>query len=434
MPETLTCKQEVEITVPLDEIQRETDHVVSHIRQRAQLPGFRPGKAPATLIRTKFKNEIRQDVLEAVIPKAFRARAEQEHWKVVGSPNVVDFDFKEGEPLRFKAEFEVAPEFELGEYRGVEAPYAEPSATPEAVAERLEQIRNQKAQLVNEDPRPLADGDYAVVAMRSVAGVDQPIQTDETQLHLGDADTLEDFTTNLRGASPGDEREFDVTYPAEYGREDLSGKTIRFHVQVKGLRRREIPELNDEFARDLGDYQNLDELRETIRKSLLAEREHAEQSESKGKIIDKLVDAHAFPVPDSYVDRQLQNIMETRVRRLVASGIDPRALDVDWNKIRENQRGQAERDVRASLILERIADAESIHVTNDEVDREVQRIARQEREPAAAVRMRLEKDGTLGRIANHIRTEKVLTFLFENARKVAKPDEPPPGEPASDQG
>ena len=166
------CKHELEITVPVEDIQKETDRVVANIQKRAKLPGFRPGKAPIGIIRTRFNAEIRQDVLEAILPKAFTAKAEAEHLQVVSTPNVKDVHFHDGEPLRFKAEFEVAPEFELKEYRGLPVEYEDPQVTDEEVEARIGTIREQKAEYINEDPRPLADGDYAVVTLHSVAGVE----------------------------------------------------------------------------------------------------------------------------------------------------------------------------------------------------------------------------------------------------------------------
>lgn len=416
----MSRKQEIEITVPVEEIEKETEQVVAGVQKRAKLPGFRPGKAPLSLIRSRFRSEIRQDVLEQVLPKAFRKRAEQENWQVVGTPNVSDVHFHEGEPLRFKAEFEVAPNFELGEYTGVEIAYAEPQVSDEDIDARLEQLRERKAEYVNEDPRPLADGDHAVVSIESTAGVEgEPVKSDELVLHLGDAGTLPEFTENLRGVTPGEEREFDVSYPEDYGQERLAGKTIRFHIVVKGVRRKELPEMNDEFARDLGDYQNLQEVREAIRRSIHSEREQGARGESVAKLLDKLVESHQFDIPDAYVDRQIEMNVDRQLREFAGQGVDVGKLKLDWTKVREAHKERAEKDVRASLILEKVADRESIHATQDEVDREVQRIAKQQREPVAAVRAKLEKDGTVDRIAGRIRTDKVLSYLFENARKVA---------------
>jgi trigger factor len=421
MPVIEGCKHELEITVPVTEIQQETERIVSNIQKKAKLPGFRPGKAPATLIRQKFQSEIRQDVLEHLLPKAFRAKAEEEHLHVVGTPNVTDVHFHEGEPLRFKAEFEVMPEIELKDYRELPAPYEEPQVTDEDITKRIDSIREQKAEYVNEDPRPLADGDYAVVSLKSIAGVEgEPIDNDDMMLHIGDAETMPEFTEHLRGLSPGDEKDFEVKYPEDYAQERIAGKGVTFHVTVKGLRRKEVPELNDEFARDLGDYQTLDELREAVRKAIFAEREYNEQQEAKNKLIDELVDRHDFPVPEAFVDRQIETQVEQHLRSLAAKGIDPQKLKLDWEKIKTSQRDKATRDVKATLLIEKVAEAESIFATNEDVDREIQRYAKAEREPAAAVRMKFEKDGTLGRIANRIRTDKTLSFLFEHARKIPK--------------
>ncbi|HYP14821.1 MAG TPA: trigger factor [Bryobacteraceae bacterium] len=425
MPLVDGCKHEIEIEIGSEEVQGATQHVLTSVQKKARLPGFRPGKVPLNLIRTKFREEIRQEVVEHLLPKAFRAKADAEQWKVVGTPTITEVHFNEGEPLRFKAEFEVAPEFELGEFRGLEVPYAQPEVAEEDVDKRVEEIRERKAEYVNEDPRPLVDGDYAVVAIRSIAGVEgEPVKSDNMTLHLGDPETLPEFTENLRGLSPGDHKEISVSYPEDYGQERLAGKTVTFDVAVNSLRRKELPELNDEFARDLGDYQNLSELRDAIRSSIRSEREYAAQQEAKNKLVDQLVDSHEFPIPQAYLDRQIEMQVERRLRELAGQGIDPRQLKLDWNKIKEAQKEGASRDVKASLLLERIADAESIQVTNEELDREVQRIAKQEREPVAATRARLDKDGTLARLAGRIRTEKVLNFLFENARKVTPTEQP----------
>jgi trigger factor len=421
MPLIEGCKHSLEITVPLEDVKAETDKVVQNIQKKASLPGFRPGKAPATLIRSRFSHEIRQEVLDHLLPKAFRAKAEEDQLKVVGTPDVTDVHFHDGEPLKFKAEFEVAPEFEIKEYRNLPVDYSEPQVTDEQINERVEQIRNQKAEFVNEDPRPLADGDHAVVSLESIEGVEgEPIKTDEMVLHLGDPDTMPEFTEGLRGVSPGEEKEIEVKYPEDYGQQRIAGKTVRFRVNVKAVRRKELPELNDEFARDLGDFKTLDEVRETVRKSIHSEQEYAAQQEAKNKLIDEMVNQHDFPVPEAFVDRQIEMQVEQQLRNLAGRGIDPRQLKLDWNKIKEAQRDKAIRDVKGSLLLEKVADTESIHATNDEVDREVQRIAKAEREPVAALRMRFEKDGTLGRIASRIRTDKTLSFLFENARKGVK--------------
>jgi trigger factor len=417
------CKHEIEVTIPVQEIDKETERVVTDLSKKVRLAGFRPGKAPASIVRTKFQQEIRKELLDHLLPKFFRQKVDEENLQVVGQPSVSDVHFHEGEPIRFKAHFEVAPEIELGEYRGVTVTYREPVVTDQDVDDRLNQIRDQKAEYINIDPRPIEDGDFAVVSLKSTGGVEAPVEQDEVTLHIGSADTFPAFTEALLGATPGEERDFAITYPEDFGQPKLAGKTVEFHSVVKAIRRKELPEANDEFARDLGDYQTLDELTGTIRKAIFRERELRSQQEAKDAIVKKLVEAHDFPIPEAFLDRQIEAQLETELRQLAGQGVDPSKLNIDWEKIKEAQRPRATNDVKGSLLLEKIADRESIEVLQDEVDREVQKIAKQRREPVAAVRQALEKDGTIRRIAGHIRTDKTLNLLFENARKEAPAEE-----------
>jgi trigger factor len=415
------CKHSLEISIPVDQVESETSRVVDDIQKRARLQGFRPGKAPANLIRKQFAGDIRQKVLENLIPVHLQKQLELENLSVVGTPDISDVHFHDFAPLKFKATFEVFPQIELGEYTNVEVPYQDPEVTEEDIAKRIDEIREQKAQYINIDPRPVVDGDFAVVSLESLSGVaGEPVKTDEMVLEIGAKETFEAFTENLRGLTPGDEKEFEVAYPEDYGSEKLAGKTVRFHAVLKGLRRKELPELDDEFAQEIGDYRTVDELKEAVRKALFAQRQNEAQQEAKNQIVDKLVDAHDFPVPEVFVERQIKNRVEQRLLAMAEQGIDPSKLKLDWEKVKESQREKAVREVKASMLLGKVSERESIHATRDEVDSEVEKVARQQRKPVAAVHMEFEKDGTLGRIASHIQTDKTLNFLFERARKTAE--------------
>jgi trigger factor len=415
------CKHSLEISVPVQEVDSETARVTADVQKRAKLQGFRPGKAPASMIRKYFAEDIRKKVLEGLIPKHLQKQFQAENLNVVSTPDITEVHLHEGEPLRFKAEFEVAPEIELKDYKEIEVPYHDPEISDEDVNKKVEEIRGQKAEYVNVDPRPVEDGDHAVVSLESLSGVEgDPVKTDELTLEIGGGETLPSFTENLRGATPGAEREFDVTYPDDYGSARFAGKTIRFRALLKGIRRKELPELNDEFAQDLGDYRTVDELRDSVKKGIFAQRQNEAQQEAKNQLVEKLVDNHEFPVPEAFVDRQIRNRVEQSLRAMAGEGIDPSKIKLDWEKVKESQRDKALREVKASMLLSRVSERESIHATRDEVDKEVEKVARQQREPVAAVQMRFEKDGTLNRIASHIQTEKTLNFLFEHARKTAQ--------------
>ncbi len=412
------CKRSVEIEIPLEEVERAKERVTHSLKERVRLPGFRPGKAPVSMIQSRFESEIRNEVLEMLLPQAFRERVEKDELKVVGAPNIADLKFDAGQPIRFKADFEVAPEFEIGEYRGLPVQYEEPTVTDDEVAKRLETMRESKAEYPNLDPRAIENGDYVLVHLKSLEGLAEEIDQD-VQIEVGGEETLPAFNEALTGMNPEESKDVSVTYPEDYGQERLAGKTVKFELTPKFVRKKELPELDDEFARDLGDYQTLDELREAVRKSIFHEKQYVAQQAAKEALIDRLVERHQFAVPEAYVDRQIENQVRAQLRNLAGEGLDPSNLKLDWQKVKERQRDKAVRNVQASLLLEKIAEREGIAANKDEVDREVQRIARQEREAVAVTRARLDKDGTLGRIVGHIQTEKTLQFLLDQAQKHA---------------
>ena len=414
------CKRQLEIEIPLEQVEQAKERVTNSIKQRVRLPGFRPGKAPVSLVQSRFEREIREEVLEVLLPQAFRERVSKDGLNVVGTPNIADLHFEPGEAIRFKADFEVAPEIELPNYQGLPVKYEEPAVTDEEVSARLDAMRDSKAEYVNQDPRAIETGDHVLVQLKSVAGLDEPIDEADLPMEVGGADTLPVFTENLVGGHPDETKEFDVSYPEDYGRERLAGKTVRFQLTAKTIRKKELPPLDDEFAKDIGgEYQTLDDLKEAIKKSIFHEKQYEAQQSAKEQLIDKLVDSGDFPVPEVYVERQMENQVRASLRDLAGKGIDPSTIKLDWEKVKETQRDRALRNVRASLLLEKISEKEGIKASQEEIDREVQRVARSEREAMAVTRARLEKEGMLQRIADHIQTEKTIQYLFDRAQKQA---------------
>jgi len=410
------CKRSVEIEIPLEEVEKTKERVTSSLRQRVRLPGFRPGKAPLSMIQSRFESDIRNEVLEMLLPQAFREKVDKDGLKVVGQPNISDLKFEAGQPIHFKAEFEVAPEFEVAEYMGLEAKYEEPQVTDEEVETRLATMREGKAEYVNLDPRPIEANDYVLVHLKTLTGLAEAIDQD-VQIQVSGEETLPAFNDALIGMSPEESKQVDVTYPEDYGQENLAGKTVKFELTPKTLRKKELPALDDEFARDLGDFQTLDELKDAIRKSIFGEKQQRAQQVAKEELIDKLVDGNQFPIPEAYVERQIENQVRMQLNDLAGRGVDPSTIKLDWAKLKETQAEKAVRNVRASLLLEQIAEKENIRATKDEVDAEVQRIARRDREAVAVTRAKLEKDGMIARISGSIQTEKTLQFLFDNAKK-----------------
>ena len=419
------CQHELEFTIPANEVEKESERIAEGYTKKVRLPGFRPGKAPMGIVRSKFAGEIRQETLESLIPKALQARFAADKIQVVGRPDIVDLKYLDGVDINFKARFEVAPEFELGEYRNLEVIYNEPVIEDEELDKRIAEIREDKAQFVNEDPRPAKVGDFAVVDLESTSGVDgEAVSTKDLQLEIGAESTMAEFTEAITGLEPGASKDVTVVYPADYSHDKLAGKTVTFHIQLNQLRRKELPELNDDFAKDLGDFQTFEELKSAVRTQLLRGKETSAQEGSKRLLLDQLVDLHPFSVPQAWIDRQIQIDVDNYLQMVKQNGGDPNQMNLDWEKIREARKETAARQVKASVLMDRIATAESIDASQEDLDREIQRVARERREPPIAVRQRWEKDGVMANVASQIRDWKTRNFLFDSARKV--PGEMPP--------
>lgn len=426
------CKRTLEITIPVEEVRKTTRHVVEELSAKVKLPGFRPGKVPANVVLARFKDQVRQDVLDHLLGPAFNRKADELALHVVGAPTVKDLKFEEGEPVEFTAEFEVRPEFELQDYDNLTVPYEEQQVSDEDVDARLTSLREQRAELVNVDPRPVEAGDFAVISLESLSsvGTEEPIKQDEMNLEVGGEYTLPEFTENVTGMEVGDSKEIEVVYPSDYSGRNLAGRTVTFRVTVNGIRKREMPELNDEFAQDMGDYKTLDDLKENVRRSILAEREYVARERAKEAIVDLLGETYSFPVPDAYVNQQVETQVRRQIRNLAAQGADMNNVQIDWEKVIAEEKAPAAKSVRAGIVLDKIAAAESVAVTEQEVNDEVARIARRENVAPAALRERIAKDGSLNRIAQQMQTEKTLNLLLERATKV--PPAPKPAEPEAE--
>jgi trigger factor len=429
------CVREVEVEIPADVVARETDSIVEKYRKAVRLPGFRKGKAPATIIRQRFEGEVKGEVVESLVPRYFQQEVARQKLEPVSRPHISGLDLKPGEPLRFKASFEVLPEIELAAYDKLRAELEDVKVTDEEVAQAVEHLRQQQATFTAVDDRALADGDFAQVSFRGTPkeGGGQPANVDNILVEIGGASTVKEFSENLRGARAGEERTFDVHYPEDFSDTRLAGKTTSYTVNVQGVKQKSVPELNDEFAKELGDFQTLDDLRRRLREQMETERTQHAEHVAKEKLVDQLVEAHDFPVPESLVEHQVDVRLERGLRALAMQGM--RADDMkkmDLEKLRAGQREGARKEVKASLLLEKIAERENIEVSDQEVVQEIEALAKHTQQTADEVRARLTRDGALDRIRNRIRSDKTLDFLFR--RPTPDGPDPQPKSPAKRAG
>ena len=417
--EASATKREIQVEIPAEDVARETLTIIEKYQKLARIPGFRRGHVPASIIRQRFKEDLKSDVVEALVPRYFRREADKLGLHPVSQPQVSDLHVHDNEPLRFKASFEVMPEVKVQGYKDLRAGKKEIRVTDEEVQQTLDGLREQQATYTTVEGRPLQEGDFAQAALdgQPKDGEGKPVHMDEILIEIGGKNTVAEFNENLKGVSAGEERTFDVVYPADSNDERLAGKTFSYNVRVQSVKHKTLPELNDDFAKELGaEFTTLDEVRTRVRQGMEQERKHAAEHESKDKLVEELVKRNELEVPEALVERQIDIRLERGLRALQSQGM--RAEDIkkmDFERLRVGQREQALNDVKAQLLLEKVAEEEKIEVTDEEIDKEVEALALQAKQPIEAIRTRLTQDGALDRIRIRLRNEKTLDFLYHQS-------------------
>lgn len=413
-----TTKREIQVEIPAQEVARQTESLIQKYQKVARLPGFRTGHVPPSIIKRRFSEEIKTDVVEALVPRYFRQETERLGMHPISQPRVTDLHLHDGEPLRFKAAFEVLPEVKVEGYKDLRADKVEITVTDADVEQALADLREQHAAFHPVEGRALAEGDFAQVSLDGTpkSGEGQPVHMDEVLVEIGGKNTMPEFTENLRGANVGDERTFDVNYPEDAQDKRLAGKTFSYTVKVQAIKQKSLPELNEEFAKQLGVFSSMDDVRKGVHEQIESERRHQAEHEAKDKLVLELVRRNDFEVPDALIEHQVDIRLERGLRALAAQGLTAEQMKkMDLQRLRAGQREQAIQDVKASLLLEKVADEEKVQVSDEELGREVESLAKQTKQTAEAVRARLTRDGGLDRIRTRIRNEKTIEFLYRQS-------------------
>ena len=458
--------REIEVEVPADVLAHEVDSLLKRYTKVAKVPGFRPGKVPASVVKRQFGEGLMQEAVENVINRITPEEMKKHEFAPISRPQIVDLHAHEGEPLRYKAVFEIMPTFDVSDYTGLAPEQPEIAISDEEVEEALKNVQQQQATYnAIEEERALQDGDFAQVSLEGTPHpveaaeetkaegdadnaqtgenaaaepaetkpaegakpTEQPVKVDDVMIELGNPNTVKEFTEHLRGLKPGESASFDVQYPQDYSDNRLAGRTFSYAVTVKGIKSKSVPELNDDFAKELGDFANLDEVRQRIREGMAHERHHKAEHEAKDKIIDALLTRADFPVPNVLIEQAINHRLDRGLRALMAQGMKEADIrKMDFQRLREGQRDAAERDVRVALLLDRIAEKEKIDATDDEINAQVMAIAQQEHQPYPQVRENLLREGGLGRIRDTLREQKTMEFLYRGTvpGPVAAPEAP----------
>ena len=412
------CTRELVLDIPADEVSKAYRSVVGNYRKYAKIPGFRNGKVPETVIKRRFANEIRKDVVDGLLPERFNMAVKDAGVKPVGQPQVTELTVEDGSPLHVKAVFEFIPEFSIEGYQSVTVEKPAVEVTEEEFQQELAQLRESRATIepVEED-RALVDGDWAEISYKGQIDGDAeaaPVAGENSLVEIGGKDTVEAFTTALRGAKPGQELKAEVIYPADYAEPKLAGKTVAYDVEVKAIKKRTMPELDDDFARELGAYESFADLEARVREHMANRKRRSVEGETKDRLFAALTEKYPFPVPESLVQEQIDARLERGLRALAAQGMDTEQMrKLDFGRLRVAQRDGAIAEVKTSILLDRIAHEENITVSDEELDNELQIAAMQSREPLDTLKVRLTEDGGLVRIREQLRHEKTASLLYE---------------------
>jgi len=412
------CTRELVLDIPVEEVSKAYKTVTGNYRKYAKIPGFRAGKVPDSVVRRRYATEIRKDVVDGLLPERFNKAVNDLGVRPVGQPQVTELTVEDGAPLHVKAVFEYVPAFSIEGYKDVTVPKPPVEITPEEFQAELDQLRESRATVepVEED-RPLVDGDWAQITYKGLIEGDSdaaPVAGEDTLVEIGGKDTVEAFTSALRGATAGQELKAEVIYPADYAEAKLAGKTVAYEVEVKAIKKRTLPELDDDFAKELGAYESYADLEERVREHLAARKRRSVEGETKDRLFAALTEKYPFPVPESLVQEQIDARLDRGLRALAAQGMDTEQMrKLDFARLRAAQRDSATAEVKTFILLDRIAQEENISVSDEEMDHELQLAALQSREPLDALKVRLTEDGGLARIREQLRREKTASVLYE---------------------
>ena len=408
-------KKTLTIEIPSDIVDAEINKVAKDYSKQAKLPGFRPGKVPATIVKQRFKDQILHDVMHGLIPRAVEEALQERGIEPVDTPNIKDVELQEGQPLKFTAAVETVPAFDPGDLGTLKATRPSTTVTDEAVDQTLQRLRERAAKFEPVEGRAIADGDTAVLDIDRQDADQGSDRHDNVSLEIGGPANPPGFDANLIGLSSGDEKTFTIHFPADYAVKEMADTDVTYSVKVKDIRRKVLPELDDEFAKDLGAFDSLTALRDKVRADLEEDARDSATREVRSTILKQLSERVTFDLPASLVEREIDRRLEEFARQLMSQNVDPRQAGIDWAQFREAQRDPARAAVASALALDEIARREDITVAAEDVDKEIERFAARAGRTPAALRAQLEKEGGVPRLYAGLRREKAVDLALTRA-------------------
>lgn len=433
--EVSPTRKEIKIEIEAADVRAELDRVTQEYARAVTVPGFRKGHAPVTVVRTRYKKDIQGDVLKRLVPEAVEQAIDESGLQVIGQPDVhldnENLDKLGQEPITLHAHVEVMPELDLGEYKGIEAARRTRPVTDEEIERVIENLREASASLQPVEDRPAQEGDTVTADVQGRYADpedegEEGINVSDVEIVLGGEGVLAEFNESLTGVQPDEVKTFTVKYPDDFGpqpqegeeRKGLAGKTIEYTATVTAVRRKEVPALEDDWVKSLGEeeVETVEQLRARVRENLSKSAAHESEHRLRDEVLGQLIERNRFEVPETIVTYQANQILQSMIRDMISRGADPRTQDINWEAMRDMVRERAGDDVRGSMLLERVAEAENIEVTQEEIDAEIESIAEGSRQSVEQVRAALTKQGGERSIADRLRNRKALDFLVQHAQ------------------
>lgn len=419
------------VEIPSEVVSAEIERITRDYSKAAKIPGFRQGKVPAKIVRQRFKEQILHEVAHGLIPRAVDEALRERGVEPVDVPDIRDVVVEEGQPLTFTAAFETVPPIDPGDYESITVQRPAVQVEDTEVEEMLQRMRERAARYEPVEGRSAEAGDTVVLdldrkalgpdpadAAEPAEGVSEGAKGPRSERHesinvdIGGPANPPGFDEQVMGLNPGDQKTFTLTYPDDYAITELAGTAVEYSVTVHGVKRRVVPDLDDEFAKDLGEFDNLDALRQRVRGDIDHQKTHEAEHAVRGDLLKQLASRVTGEVPAALVEREIDRRLEEFVRRLIEQQIDPMRANINWEEFRERQREAAVDAVKSALVLDEIARREQVAVSDADVEAEIARYAERTGRTPAAVRARLEKEGGISRLYSGLRRERAIDFLL----------------------
>jgi trigger factor len=406
----------ITIEIPVDIVDAEINRVAKGYTKQVRIPGFRPGKVPTNLVKKRFKEQILHDVAHGLIPRAVDEALQERGIEPVDTPNIKDVALEEGQPLKFTAAIETVPSFDVGDLSTIEATRHPSVITDDAVEKALQNLRQRGAKFEPVEDRGVDNGDTMVLDIERKDAGGNPDRHDDVTLELGSPANPPGFDAELIGLRTGESKTFTIHFPEDYAVKEMANTDVEYTVAVKDIRRKVLPELDDEFAKDVGAFESLGALRDRVRADLQQESEEHATQHLRTDLLKQLSERVTFDLPPSLVEREMDRRIEEFASRLMQQNVDPRQAGIDWAQFRESQRDPARASVASALALDEIARREGLTVSGEDVDKEIERFAVRAGRTPAALRAQLEKEGSVARLATGLRREKAVDLVLSRAR------------------